>query len=248
MDFPGLNVTIHAATEWEKDPTALQSALNDIATADIIVTCVLFLEDHLRAVLPALKARRDKCDAMIGVVSDQEITQLTRMGDLDMLQPASGAMGLLKKLKPAKTSGKAGAGQMKMLRRIPKILKLIPGKSQDLRAWFLSMQYWLGGSDDNIENMIRFLITRYTHVASWRLIKAKDPVEYPEVGLYHPDLPDHGITTDLADLPRATNSATIGLLMLRSYILAGDTAHYDHVIRSFEAKGIRVIPAFARRS
>ena len=125
---------------------------------------------------------------MIGVVSDQEITQLTRMGDLDMLQPASGAMGLLKKLKPAKTSGKAGAGQMKMLRRIPKILKLIPGKSQDLRAWFLSMQYWLGGSDDNIENMIRFLIARYTHVARWRLIKAKDPVEYPEVGLYHPDL------------------------------------------------------------
>ena len=245
MDFPGLNVTIHAATEWEKDPTALQSALNDIATADIIVTCVLFLEDHLRAVLPALKARRDNCDAMIGMVSDQEITQLTRMGDLDMLKPASGAMGLLKKLKPAKTSGKAGAGQMKMLRRIPKILKLIPGKSQDLRAWFLSMQYWLGGSDDNIENMIRFLIARYTHVARWRLIKAKDPVEYPEVGLYHPDLPDHGITTNLADLPRATNSATIGLLMLRSYILAGDTAHYDHVIRSFEAKGIRVIPAFA---
>jgi len=111
MDFPGLNVTIHAATEWEKDPTALQSALNDIATADIIVTCVLFLEDHLRAVLPALKARRDNCDAMIGVVSDQEITQLTRMGDLDMLKPASGAMGLLKKLKPAKTSGKAGAGK-----------------------------------------------------------------------------------------------------------------------------------------
>ena len=33
--------------------------------------------------------------------------------------------------------------------------------------------------------------------------------------------------------------------MLRSYVLAGDTAHYDHVIRSFEARGMRVIPAFA---
>ena len=33
--------------------------------------------------------------------------------------------------------------------------------------------------------------------------------------------------------------------MLRSYILAGDTAHYDHVIRRFEAAGMRVIPAFA---
>lgn len=245
MDFPGLNVTIHAAAEWEKDPAALQAALDDIASADIVVTCVLFLEDHLRAVLPALKARRADCDAMIGVVSDQEITQLTLMGDLDMSRPASGAMGLLKKLKPSKTSGKAGAGQMKMLRRIPKILKLIPGKSQDLRAWFLSMQYWLGGSDDNIENMIRFLVSRYTHVPAWRLIKAEAPVEYPEVGLYHPDLPDHGITTELAGLPQSGTGACIGLLMLRSYILAGDTAHYDHVIRSFEAQGIRVIPAFA---
>ena len=134
---------------------------------------------------------------------------------------------------------------MKMLRRIPKILKLIPGKSQDLRAWFLSMQYWLGGSDDNIENMIRFLVSRYTRVPAWRLVKADAPVEYPEVGLYHPDLPDHGITTTLADLPHAGTGPAIGLLMLRSYILAGDTAHYDHVIRSFEAQGMRVIPAFA---
>ncbi len=245
MDFPGLNVKIHAAAEWEKDPATLQAAIDDIATADIIVTCVVFLEDQVRAILPALKARRDHCDAMIGVVSDQEITQLTRMGDLDMSRPASGAMGLLKKLKPSKSSGKAGAGQMKMLRRIPKILKLIPGKSQDLRAWFLSMQYWLGGSDTNIENMVRFLISRYTHVTEWRRIKSAEPVEYPEVGLYHPDLPDLHITTNLADLKHKGNGPTVGLLMLRSYILAGDTAHYDHVIRTFEARGMRVIPAFA---
>ena len=39
--------------------------------------------------------------------------------------------------------------------------------------------------------------------------------------------------------------ATVGLLMLRSYILASDAAHYDAVIRAFEAKGVRCIPAFA---
>ena len=115
--WPGLNVKIHAAAEWEKNPAALQDALDDIATANIVVNCVLFLEDHVSAILPALKARRDALDALVGVVSDQEITQLTRMGDLDMSRPASGAMGLLKKLKPSKSSGKSGAGQMKMLRR-----------------------------------------------------------------------------------------------------------------------------------
>ena len=245
MDFPGLNVKIHAAAEWEKDPATLQAALDDIASADIIVSCVLFLEDQVRAILPALKARRDHCDAMVNVVSDQELTQLTRMGDLDMSRPATGAMGLLKKLKPSKSSGKSGAGQMKMLRRIPKILKLIPGKSQDLRAWFLSMQYWLGGSDTNIENMIRFLISRYATVPEWRRVKAAEPVEYPECGLYHPDLPDMHITTNLDDLPLKGDGPTIGIVMLRSYILAADTAHYDHVIRTFEAKGCRVIAGFA---
>ncbi len=244
-DFPGLSLTIHAAAEWDKDPAALQAARDDIAQADMVITSVLFLEDHVKAILPDLAARRDACDAMVGLVSDQEITQLTRMGDLDMSKPASGAMGLLKKLKPAKKSGKSGAGQMKMLRRLPKILKLIPGKSQDLRAWFLAMQYWLGGSDDNFENMVRFLISRYSRVQAWRGVGSNDPIAYPEVGLYHPDLPDLHITTELADLPPTTGTTTVGILMLRSYILAGDTAHYDHVIRSFEARGIRVIAAFA---
>lgn len=245
MDFPGLDLKIHAAAEWAKDPAALNAARADIATANIIVTSVIFLEEHIEAVLPDLKARRDACDAMAGIIADQEIVQLTKMGDLDMMRPATGAMALLKKLKPAKKSGNAGAGQMKMLRRIPKILRLIPGKSQDLRAWFLTMQYWLGGSDDNIESLVRFLISRYASVAEWRGVQANAPVEYPEVGLYHPDLPDHHITTDFADLPIKGTGPTIGLLMLRSYILASDTAHYDHVIRTFEAQGMRVIPAFA---
>ena len=57
---------------------------------------------------------------------------------------------------------------MRMLRRLPKILKYIPGKAQDLRAWFMVMQYWLAGSDENVEAMIRFLISRYSHVDSWQ--------------------------------------------------------------------------------
>ncbi|MEQ3728416.1 MAG: magnesium chelatase subunit H [Tateyamaria sp.] len=244
-DFPGLELKIHAAAEWAKDSAALNAARVDIATADIIVTSVIFLEEHIKAILPDLKARRDACDAMAGIIADHEIVQLTKMGDLDMMRPATGAMALLKKLKPAKKPGSAGVGQMKMLRRIPKILRLIPGKSQDLRAWFLAMQYWLGGSDDNIESLVRFMISRYASRPAWRGVQVDAPVEYPEVGLYHPDLPDHHIATDIADLPIKGTGPTIGLVMLRSYILASDTAHYDHVIRSFEAQGMRVIPAFA---
>lgn len=246
-DFPGLDVQVFAAAEWSETPEALAQARAAVAQADIVIANLLFLEEHMNAILPDLKARRDHCDAMIGLIADSEIVKLTRMGDLDMSRPASGAMKLLKSLRgSAKPSARSGAKQMKTLRRLPKILRLIPGKAQDLRAWFLSMQYWLGGSDDNIEQMIRFLLSRYASRQDWQGAASNAPIDYPDCGLYHPDLPGHRITTDLADLPIPANHiATVGLLMLRSYVLASDNAHYDAVIRAFEAKGIRVIPAFA---
>ncbi len=247
QDFPGLMVEVFAAAEWGERPAALAEARAAVARADIVVANLLFLEEHTAAILPDLLARRDHCDAMVGLIADSAVVKTTRMGDLDMMKPASAAMQLLKSLKPSSKGGAAsGQRTMKALKRLPKILRLIPGKAQDLRAWFLSMQYWLGGSDENVAEMIRFLISRYADRPDWHGVKAKAPVEYPEVGLYHPDLPGHHLTTALADLPGpAAPVATVGLLMLRSYILASDTAHYDGVIRAFEAKGMRVIPAFA---
>ena len=35
------------------------------------------------------------------------------------------------------------------------------------------------------------------------------------------------------------------MLLMRSYILADNTAHYDAVIAALEARGLAVIPAFA---
>ncbi len=245
-DFPGLHVSVHAAAEWSENPAALEVAREAVRTGDIIVANLLFLEEHVQAILPALRERRDHCDAMLGVVADTQLVNLTRIGDLDMSKPSSGAMAMLKKLKPKTKRSSSAEASMKILRRLPQILKFLPGKFQDLRAYFLTMQYWLAGSDDNVEQMIRFLVGRYAPDREWNKVQAKAPVEYPAVGLYHPDLPGHHITTDLAELPGPKNPmATVGLVMLRSYVLASDTAHFDGVIRAFEARGLRVIPTFA---
>ncbi|MEY3004569.1 MAG: cobaltochelatase CobN subunit [Pseudomonadota bacterium] len=246
-EFPGLNVSVHAAAEWAENPAALEEARIAVRHGDIIVANLLFIEEHITAILPDLTARRAACDAMIGVISAREVVQLTRMGELDMMKPATGPMKLLKKLRGSKEpSANSGEKQMKLLRRLPKILKFIPGKAQDLRAWFLTMQYWLGGSDDNVEQMIRFLIGSYASDRAFKGARAAAPIDYPEVGLYHPDLPGHRITTDPADLPQPADPvATVGLLMMRSYVLASDTAHYDAVIRKMQAAGLAVVPAFA---
>ncbi|MBS0240587.1 MAG: magnesium chelatase subunit H [Proteobacteria bacterium] len=249
--YAGLELSFHIAADWHNDNAELERCLEAIETGDIIFVNMLFIDEHIRAVLPALQARRDTCDAMIGCIAAPEVVKLTRLGRFRLDKEASGAMALLKRLRgtrKADDTSSSAAAQMRMLRRLPKILRFIPGTAQDARSYFLAMQYWLSGSDENIEHLIRFLIDSYADGARRKyrgLQRAKSPVVYPEVGLYHPDSARR-ITENTRDLPRRTNAAgTVGLLLMRSYLLAGNAVHYDGVIRALEAKGLNVIPAFA---
>ncbi len=247
-DIPGLTLVLHAATDWADDAGALERCRADIGRADVIVAAMLFMEDHVRAVLPALEARREHCDAIIGVLSAGEIIRLTRLGSLRMDGSDKGPLALLKRLRGSRTKS-SGAGQMAMLRRLPKLLRFIPGPAQDLRAYFLTMQYWLSGSEANVADMVRYLVGRYAD-GERRALRGRSPVGqprlYPEVGLYHPRLRD-GIaeTADMLPRPAGACAGTVGLLVLRSYVLAEDAGHYDGVIAAMEARGLRVIPAFA---
>ena len=58
-DYPGLELSVHAADEWGTDDAALARCNADIARGDIVIATMLFLDDHVRAVMPALVARRD---------------------------------------------------------------------------------------------------------------------------------------------------------------------------------------------
>ena len=248
--IPGLSLRVHAASEFAADPVALQRCLDDIGQGDIIINTMLFMEDHFTPLLPILNARRTQCDAMLCALSAAEVTKLTRIGQFDMSAPANGAMALLKKLRgPKQKTASAGANQMKMLRRLPKILRFIPGTAQDVRAYFLAMQYWLAGSEENMVNLVLYLVDRYADGPRRHLrgkMKVLPPVEYPEVGVYHPRM-DGAVSEDAGKLPapKGAPKATVGLLLMRSYVLARNAGHYDGMIAALEARGLRVIPAFA---
>ena len=47
--MPGLALTIHAASSWTVDAKALKACIDDIARADIVVSMMLFMEDHFLA-------------------------------------------------------------------------------------------------------------------------------------------------------------------------------------------------------
>ena len=248
-------------------PPRWSGAAADITEAHIVIATMLFLEDHFLPILPALQARRDHCDAMVCAMSAGEVTKLTRMGRFDMSAPATGAMGFLKRLRkkpeaagangrePSGARATAGAQQMKMLRRLPKFLRYIPGTAQDVRAYFVSLQYWLAGSQDNIVNLVHFLVDRYAQGSRQALrgrAPTQPPLEYPEVGVYHPKMAHAeavgNMARNLSALPSFATTGkrgTVGLLLMRSYLLAGNADHYNGVITALEARGLRVIPAFA---
>ncbi len=248
QELPGLTLTMHAASAWSGSPAALEKVKADIASADIVVATMLFLEDHFLPLLPALEARRGECDAMMCAMSAGEVTKLTSMGSFDMSKPTSGPLAFLKKLRGNTKDKAAGASQMKMLRRLPQILRFVPGVAQDVRAYFLGLQYWLNGSEENMANLVRSLISRYAD-GPRKVLRAKvdasKPIEYPEVGVYHPRMKDR-FADERSALPKVKEpKGRVGVLVLRSYLLAGNAGHYDPVLEAFEKQGMEVVPAFA---
>ncbi|RKQ70632.1 magnesium chelatase subunit H [Oceanibaculum indicum] len=253
-DLPGLQLSVHAATDWAENPASLERCRAAILGGDIVIVSMIFVEEHVRAIADVLEARHRDCDAMVCCMSAGTIMKYTAMGRFRMGEPQKGPLALLKKLRGGSSrggrdSGKtAGERQLAMLRRLPKLLRCIPGTAQDVRNYFLTLQYRIAASDENIANMVRLLVGKYAKDARAGLrgrVTAADPVEYPEQGLYHPDI-EPRVTTRLADLPRLEEArGTIGLLLMRTYILSGDTGHYDAVIRALQARGFRVVPIFA---
>ena len=254
--LPTLDLRVHVAADWPENPASLERCRADIACGDIIAVTQCFQDEQVSAIRDALLARRDHCDAMMVAVSAAELVRCTKLGKFDMggavektPRPWS-PLGILKKLRGSRSDGKSsGERQMTALKAMPKLLKFIPGPAQDVRVYLLSIQYWLAGTSENIANLIRLHVEKYADGPRKVLrarVTAEAPRTYPETGLWHPDVRgEHGITESLAAVPRSGTAGTIGLLLGRSYLLADNVAHYTAIVRAFEQRGLRTIPAFS---
>ena len=79
--------------------------------------------------------------------------------------PARGPLALLKKLRgSSKPGASSGAGQLRMLKRLPKIRRFIPGSAPAVRASFLPLTYSPSGTDDNRVELVPAVVAR-THPA-----------------------------------------------------------------------------------
>lgn len=254
-ELPALELSLHVQADWEADPAALARARAALASANLIACVQLFTEEQAAPILDVVEARRADADAVFCALCAGALTRQTKLGRFSMLGGADRSpfspLALLQKLRGRREDGRSsGERQMAMLRRLPALLKYVPGTAQDVRAYFLSIQYWLGGTDTNLASLVRFHVSRYAagERAVYRdALRVAEPEVHPEVGVWHPALPARGIADDAGALPvpRTAADGTVGLLVGRSYLLAGNTRHYAAVVEALEARGLRVLPVFA---
>lgn len=60
---------------------------------------------------------------------------------------------------------------------------------QDARIFVQSLQYWLGGNAENLENLLLNVAGTYTPALKGVDFTITDPQLFPEVGIWHPLAP-----------------------------------------------------------
>jgi magnesium chelatase subunit H len=235
----------------------------DMATANIFIASLIFIEDLAQKVVAAVEPHRDNLDVAVVFPSMPEVMRLNKMGSFSLAQLGQSKSAIAQFMKKRKEKSGAGFqdGMLKLLRTLPQVLKFLPmEKAQDARNFMLSFQYWLGGSPDNLENFLLMLADKYVlkGVDKQKLpsVEYEAPVVYPDMGIWHPmattmfeDIREYlnwysmrrDISRDLKD-PLAP---CVGLVLQRTHLVTGDDAHYVAMVQELEALGAKVVPVFA---
>jgi magnesium chelatase subunit H len=238
-----------------RDPVNYQAFKDDVADANIFLGSLIFIEDLAQKVIEAVEPARDNLDVALVFPSMPEVMRLNKLGGFTMenLGQSKSAVGDFMKKKKEEQGASFQDAMLKIVRTLPKILKYLPSdKAADARNFMLSFQYWLGGSSENLQNFLLMLSDRYV-VDEALDMEIADPVEYPDIGIWHPLAPK--MFTDIqaymkwdrsrTDFPIDPAQPTIGLVLQRSHLVSRDDAHYVAMVQEMESRGARVLPVFA---
>ncbi len=238
----------------------------DIATANIFIASLIFIEDLADKVVQAVQPHRDRLNAAVVFPSMPQVMRLNKLGSFSMAQlgQSKSVIGeFMKKRRQKQGSGFEDA-MLKLLRTLPNVLKYLPvEKAQDARNFMLSFQYWLGGSPENLENFLLMLADRYVFTdksipgaPQGDSLEYAEPVTFPDTGIWHPmatqmfeDLKEYlnwyDSRRDLPEELKDPKAPCVGLVLQRTHLVTGDEAHYAAMVQELEYLGARVIPVFS---
>ncbi|MFM7407078.1 MAG: magnesium chelatase subunit H, partial [Cuspidothrix sp.] len=246
-----------------RDSENYEDFKRDIASANIFIASLIFIEDLAQKLVAAVEPHRDNFDVAVVFPSMPEVMRLNKMGSFSLAQLGQSKSVIANFMKKRKEKSGAGFqdGMLKLLRTLPQVLKFLPiEKAQDARNFMLSFQYWLGGSPENLENFLLMLADKY-------VLKGEDkqkladsdyqaPVVYPDMGIWHPLAPNmfedvreylnwYSVRRDISRNLKDPLAPCVGLVLQRTHLVTGDDAHYVAIIQELESLGAKVLPVFA---
>ncbi|VAH42991.1 unnamed protein product [Triticum turgidum subsp. durum] len=262
-----LNADPRRAAEFEvvgylveelRDADTYAAFCDDVAAANVFIGSLIFVEELALKVRDAVAQHRDRMDAVLVFPSMPEVMRLNKLGSFSMAQLGQSKSPFFQLFKRNKKDSSGFADSMlKLVRTLPKVLKYLPSdKAQDARLYILSLQFWLGGSPDNLQNFLKMIAVSYVPALKGADITYSDPVLFLDTGIWHPLAPTmyddvkeylnwYGTRRDANDRLKNPEAPIIGLVLQRSHIVTGDDGHYVAVIMELEARGAKVIPIFA---
>lgn len=134
---------------------------------------------------------REKMDACLIFPSMPAVMKLNKLGTFSMSQLGGGKSIIGDFIKSArKNNDNFEEGLLKLVRTLPKVLKFLPSdKAQDARNFVNSLQYWLGGNQENLENLLINIAQEYVPALKGAGMDTSDPVLPPDTGIWHPTAP-----------------------------------------------------------
>src|ERR671917_2708244 len=102
-----------------------------------------------------------------------------------------------------------------------------------------AFEYLRNGGVRNTENLFRF-------VADTLLVEGygfEPPLPLPELGVYHPGLPEGSHIEDLLTLHDPERS-TVGVIFYRTHWMSGNTAFVDTLVHALEDAGANALPVY----
>src|SRR5918997_6494233 len=102
-----------------------------------------------------------------------------------------------------------------------------------------AFEYLRHGGVRNTENLFRFVVDTL-------LLEGygfEPPLVLPEVGVYHPKLPEASSLEELLAL-HGSNRPTVGVIFYRTHWMSGNTAFVDALIEALEATGANALPVY----
>jgi len=244
-----------------RDPVNFEQFKKDVESANIFIGSLIFVQELADKVVEVVEPLREKLDAVCIFPSMPAVMKLNKIGSFSMAsmgQSKNVVADFMKKNKPQGTSFQDG--MLKLVRTLPKVLKYLPGdKAADARSFMMSLQYWLGGSPENIEALLLNLANNYVppirDAGSLREIEIKEPEVIPDMGIWHPVAPRVYETMEeykkwlyeehapALGLDPAT-APVVGIVLQKSHINTKDDAHYVSLIMELESQGALVLPTY----